>query len=241
LRFVLPGTELAVIAGSALGSPADNIHKLLTPVKSREDSEVRQAVAKEKLRLPRVLTPQSAARLHELEWSIREKSDVSVLYGLYLEYCDDDTSRRSYEVEFLKYKYALLKIMPHKNEMFLEIKEMADDLVLLDTSDLFTWSLHLDFQDPNTLGDLDQGLVKKAITKFKGEGLSAVLYSYVMSDMCPFDKEQYKGIYFETEKSEPDTIIESDAIEVDEVASEGLSSSEVLELMLQGYAKCQDS
>ncbi|QBM90394.1 superkiller protein 3 [Metschnikowia aff. pulcherrima] len=240
LRSVLPGTELAEIAGSALGNPADNIHKLLTLVKSREDLEVRQAVAKEKLRLPRVLTPQLAARLHELEWLIREKSDVSVLYGLYLEYCGDDTLRRLYEVEFLKYKYALLKIMPHKNEMFLEIKEMADDLVLLDTLDLFTWSLHLDFQDPNTLGDLDQGLVKKAITKFKGEGLSAVLYLYVMSDMCPFDKEQYKGIYFETEKLEPDTIIESDAIEVDEVVSEGLLLSEVLELMLQGYAKCQD-
>ncbi|GEQ69873.1 hypothetical protein JCM33374_g3548 [Metschnikowia sp. JCM 33374] len=245
LRAVLPGTELGELVGSSLGNAADNIKKLLTLVKTREDANVRQALAKERVKLPRVLNAQSNARLYEVEWGIREHSDLSHLYKLYLEYCDDDDLRRAYEVEFLKYKYALLKIVPEKAPLLQEIKEMADDLVLLDSPDLFTWSLHLDLQDPKTLGDLDQNLLAKCIVKFKGEGLSAVLYSYVMSDMCPFDKDQFKNIYV-TETPEPEAgpdseIVESGAIEADETVSEGLSSSEVLDLMLQGYAKCADS
>ncbi|OBA22026.1 TPR-like protein [Metschnikowia bicuspidata var. bicuspidata NRRL YB-4993] len=249
LRAILPGTELANLLGSAMGNPAESVKKLLTLVKSREDQQVRQALAKEKLRLPRVLTAALHARLHELEWSLRKDSDISALYQIYLETSDDDELRRKYEIELLKYKYALLKIKPEKAGLLEEIKEMADDLVLLDTPDLFTWSLHLDLQDSPSIDDLDQGLLKRCIQKFKGEGLSAVLYLYVMSDMCLLDKEQFKDIYL-GEKLEPEPLqeelldgelLDSDVLETDDTHTEGLSPTEVLDLMLQGYAKCSDS
>lgn len=245
LRAVLPGTPLADLVGLALGKPSDHVKRLLTLVKTREDNEVRVQIAKEKLRLPRILTAQLLLRLHELEWSIRKQSNLQQLYQMYLDYCDDDDERRKYEVEFLKYKHALLAVVPEKTQLFREIKEMCDDLVLLDTPDLFTWSLHLDLQDPRTLADLDQQLLAKCIHKFRGEGLSAVLYLYVMSDMCPFDKEQFKGVYL-TEKAleesvDDEEILASDTIEADDTSSEGLSSSEVLDLMLQGHDKCPES
>lgn len=245
LRSVIPGTELGDLVGDSMGNPAENIRKLLNLLKTREDLEVRLALTKEKLRLPRVLTVQLKALLNDLEWSIRLKSNISELYKLYLTHSNDDDLRREHEIDFLKYKYTLLRISPEKDELRAEVKEMAADLVLLDSSDLFAWTLHFDLQDPKSFSDLDEQTVRNCIKKFSKEGLGVVLYLFVMSELCPFDREKFRDVLPSTtadgSTAQADDLLDDEPMALDDAGADTLSQTEILELMNQGHTKCPES
>lgn len=245
LRAILPDTKLGQLLGNAMGTPEQTLKKLIVLLKNSEEQEVREALAKEKLKLPRVLTAQLKARLNEIEWAIRQQSSLSELYEQFLNCCEDDDLRRHYDIELLKYKYNLLKLVPNKKPLLADIKERAEDLVLLDTDDIFAWSLNLDLMDPKLLNDLDEALIFRFIKKFKQNGLGVILFLFVVSDMCTFSKDKVKELIAydsNTREQTPvdDELTKDTLIEQDE-ANEGYSPSEVLDLMLQGYARCTDS
>lgn len=248
LRSILPGTELGDLLDGVMGTPEDTLKKLLTLVKDKETREIRTVLAKEKLRLPRVLNAQHKAQLNELEWSVRQQSNISELYTKFLDYSNDDVLRREYEKEFLRYKYELLRVIPEKTTLLNEIKNMAGDMVLIESDDLFAWMLHFDLEDPKSLDDLDETTVFKFISKFSGEGLSILLFAYTMSDMSSFDKMKFASFHNGLKdaknkhslKNEEDTELEN--LEEDEsLAESSLSSGEVLDMMVEGYSKCSNS
>lgn len=247
LRAILPTARLGALLGTAMGTPEETLTKLITLIKNNEDQAVRLAVAKEKLKLPRVLTPQLRARLAEVEWAIREQSHLADLYEQFLNYCHDDDLRHAYEIDLLKYKYEMLRMVPEKKQLLAELRERAEDLVLLGTDDLFAWSLNFDLQDPRLLNDYDESLVVSFVKKFPHSGLGVMLYLFVMSDLCTFAKDKLKNIEStatssrEATPGEEEDSIEDSVIDKDDTVPEGLSPSEVLDLMLQGYDKCTDS
>lgn len=246
LRAILPGTKLGDLLDGSMGKPEDTLKKLITLLKNKEAQEVRLALAKEKLKLPRVLTPALVAQLNQLEWSIRQPYNLSKLYGDFLNYCQDDDLRRQYEVEYLKYKYEILRISPEKRELLNEIKLMCEDMVLIDTDDLFTWTLYFDLLDVKALEDLDQNTVFRFISKFENEGLGLVLMAYAMSDLSVFDRSKLKDLRLKTLTLATSTTdseeLETDVIETDAAASDSLlSPDEVLELMQVGSSKSSNS
>lgn len=246
LRAISPGTKLGDLLDGAMGKPEDTLRKLITLTKNREAQEVRQVLAKEKLKLPRALTPTLVAQLNLLEWSIREPYHLSQLYSDFLNYCQDDELRRKYEVEYLKYKYEILRIIPEKRKLIKEIKEMCEDMVLIDTDDIFAWSLHFDLTDPKTLAHLDQDTVFRFISKFENEGLGLLLLAFCMSDLSPFDKSKLKDLNLKLlSKSTPapdGEDLETNIIEMDAAVSDSLlSPDEVLELMQVGSTKASNS
>lgn len=247
LRLTIPGTPIFAVAGAAFGKPQDNIKRLVDLLRAREDTETRLVLMKAKLKMPRVLAPDHKAQLAQAEWDIRQKLGLCFLYQMLLDFCADDDPdvRRHYESQFLQYKYLLLRIVPHRSELLADIAGMVDDMVLLDTPDLFAWTLHLDLQDARTLADLDTLLVSRFIRKFPSEPLALVLYSFLMCDLCPFDKAQFQDLAAQyadrlPAPENPDELA-STLIEVDQTSPDLLSPSEVLELMLQGYEKCSGS
>lgn len=246
LRAILPGTKLGDLLDGSMGKPEETLRKLITLIKNKEAQEVRLTLAKEKLKLPRALTPTLVAQLNLLEWSIRQPYNLSQLYADFLNYCQDDDLRRQYEVEYLKYKYEILRVSPEKHELVNEIKVICEDMVLIDTNDLFTWTLYFDFLDPKTLADLDQNTVFRFISKFENEGLGLVLMAFAMSDLSLFDKSKLSELRLKSlskASPTPETEeLETDVIETDATASESLlSPDEVLELMQVGSSKSANS
>ena len=248
LLSILPGTELGDLLDGAMGKPEEILQQLITLVRDKEAQELRTKLAKEKLRLPRVLNPQHKAHLNEIEWSIRQQYNLSELYKKFLHFSNDDELRRKYEQEFLKYRYELLRVVPEKKTLLQEIKEMCTDMVVIDTNDMFAWSLYFDLQDPKSLADLDEGIVFRFIRKFQKEGLGVLLLAFVMSDMCPFDKARiaaFKAEINEAKLKNP-SFKEGDGelknLEEDEAVTENsLTPSEILDMMVEGYSKCSNS
>lgn len=251
LRNLLPGSELAAIVGDSMGKPQDNIKKYLEITKAKEDKEVRDVVSKEKLKMPRTLTPELKLRLYQMEWSVRLKYHLTLLYQLLIDYCTDDDARRKYELDLMHYKYDLLKIVPDKDQLLAEVKQMAEDFVFLDTDDSSIWSWNFDFQDPRSLSDLNVDQVLRFIRKFKTEGLGLVLYLYVKSDLCSFDKNLIQNVLQETSSSaaaedndaDLEQALETTAMlaDVENEESEDLSSADLLAIMMDGYSKCSNS
>lgn len=247
LRSILPGTELGDLLDGEMGTPEEVLKKLITLVKDKESKEVRTVVAKEKLRLPRTLNAQNKAHLNEVEWSVRQQFNISELYAKFLDYSNDEKLRRHYEKEFLKYKYDILRVIPEKTALLSEIKEMAADMVLIGSDDLFAWVLHFDLEDPKSLADLDETTVLEFINKFRGEGLSTLLFAYAMSEMSPFEKAKFSSVNerlaeHTPNKSQKTEDAELENLEEDENLRESsLSSSEILDMMVDGYSKCSNS
>lgn len=245
LRAILPDTRLGSLLEGRLGSTLENIRKLLVFVKSREDLEVLSAILKEKLKLPKNLTQEMQLSLNSIEWAIRQKFDVVNLYEQFLSYCDDDTQRRQYEIEFLRYKYSLLRIVDDQTKLMTDVKEMAADLVLLKCDDSFPWSLHFDLQDTQSLALLDPQFVSTFLKKFKKEPLGLVLYLFVMSELCPLDKEYFKDLESEEKNNlaaNEDKIAE-DFILDSEIDSSllHLSQTEITKIMAKGFEGCSTS
>lgn len=247
LRAILPGTELGDLLDGAMGKEEDTLKKLILLVKSREANELRNVLAKEKLKLPRVLTPQAQAQLNAVEWLVRRPFDLSGLYSQFLRCCHDDDLRHQYESEYLKYRYDILRVVPNKAPVMREIKEMCDDMVLINTDDVLAWTLYFDFADPVTLADLDENTVLRFIAKFDTDGLANVLLAYTMSDMCVFNRDKVKEMLAKRnskESAKVDTLepqetvsIENSAIETVETDHDALFSPEaILDLMQHGSA-----
>lgn len=244
LRSILPGTKLGGLLDGAMGKPEDTLKKLLVLLKNKEAQEVREVISKEKLKIPRVLTPQLKAQLNDLEWSIRQQYNLCDLYGEFLRYCQDDELRREYESDYLRYKYEILRVSPKKDELLAEIKVMCEDMVLVNTDDVFAWTIRLDLADNKTLAELDETTVLKFISKFENEGLAHVLLAFALSELSGFDKEKVKAVRLKNSALKEPTPapeeIEADFIETDE-QSDAISPSEILELMQDGYGKSVNS
>lgn len=244
LRSILPGTPLGSLLEGRLGDTAENIRKLLILVKTREDLQVLKEILRQKIKMPQRPSAEMHQQLASLEWSIRQGSGLDNYYLLFIQYCDDDMLRRKYEVEYLKYKQTLLRIAPEKALLLAEVKEMAADLVLLDTRDVFPWTLHFDFRDDTTLADLEPGLLLRFLKFFKNEPLGLVLYLFVMSDQCPLDRTYFQELD-PTKEATPEINNEVEIIvstaDVREAKTVHYSQAEVMEVMAKGFKGCSDS
>lgn len=245
LRAILPGTPLRELLGNSVGTEDESIKKLITVTKNNQDEQARTILAKEKMKLPRNLTVQQQAKLNAIEWSIRLDSDLPNLYRRFLDVCDDDELRRSYEAELLKYLYNLLKISPEKADLLKEVKLLCGDMVLLGTNDLFAWTLFFDLQDPKSIEDLDENEVLTFIKKFRTEGLGVFLYAYLMSDLGPFNTEKVQkelGLK-DVSKDASDENSESpeNNEDVEDDNGNDISPAEILLMMLKGYSKATNS
>lgn len=246
LRAILPDTPLGSLLVLSLAPPPETVQSLIHLVKSREDLLVTGALLREKLKLPQHLTSAMRASLDAVEYSIRAESDLPHLYELFSGCCDDDNLRRLNEVDALRYKYNLLRVSPEKQPLLDEVREMAADLVLLGTKDVFPWTLHFNFQDVESLADLDVQLVLQFLRTFKNDPLGLVLYLFIVSELCPFDREYFKELEsFQSISSEDDDIEDNDGQDENpEVATDTTtkySQAEIMEILTKGFKGCASS
>ncbi|CUM64595.1 uncharacterized protein PRCAT00002203001, partial [Priceomyces carsonii] len=254
LRSVLPGSDLGNLVGSDLGRPEDNLKALIELVKRDEAEKVSKALSSEKMKLPRVLTPEQKLHLSNITWAFYKESDLSQLYEEFLNISNDDSLREQFKEDLLKYKYEVVKVCPEKEQLFQEIKEMVEGMILLKTKSLFCWTLYFDWSDVTDLARIDFENIIFFLKNFENEGLGMVLYSFLMSDISPFDKARIlRGIGSEKNQNEYENPLQtedavsfkedSELIEPEEQtpSDQPLPPAQVLSLMLKGFSKCEQS
>lgn len=242
LRSVLPDTELGFLVGSLMGQPLDNLQKLISLVQNKESTETRSVLAKERMKMPRVLTQALQSQLDAYEWEVCKRNDLSNLYQLFLNICQDDDLRKEYEVRFFKYKYRMLKFSPEKDRLRKEISEMAADMTLIGTSEILVWSVHFDLQDPASLYDYDQDQLLSFARNFKNEGLGRLVKAYLISEISPCEKDAIRGLFDPSSEALDSEVIDLDGVSVDPTSNQNqYSGGEVLAMMLEGYSKSETS
>lgn len=260
LRNIMPGTELGNLVGSELGKPEDNLKALIDILKRKEKDTISRTLSKEKMRFPRILTIDQKNYLNKVTWSIHEKSGLSSIYEMFLNISNNDELRKLIQEEYLKYKYDLLKVAPEKSGLLEEIKDLMEGMILVRTTSLFCWTLYLDWVDVQDLDQLEKDKIIFFLKNFHNEGLGMMLYSFLMSDISPFDKteivkelavitknkkindsmnnDKLEGIDDENDAKLLEKVQES---EDNDVFENTLSPDQVLKLMLEGYQRCTNS
>lgn len=191
LKSIIPGTVIGDLIGTSLGLPEENIKRLIDLVRNHENDLVRRANAKVRMTLPKTLNQLQLNKLNQSSWDIRLKSELEHFYQLLLNVCNDDGLRKKYEKEYLKYKYDLLSIAPEKEPLQQDLFQMVEGMVFVKSPCLLAWQIYFDWIDLKHLSSLQMAMVTDFLDIFKNEGLSLILYAYAMSDISPFNKEEF--------------------------------------------------
>ncbi|KAG5421274.1 SKI3 [Candida metapsilosis] len=256
LRSILPGTELGDLIGSSVETPSRTYKKLIDLKQSQVEKEMIAKVSKERIKLGRTMTLEQKAKLDALSWSYYSDNDLINLYNEFLNVCDDEELRKTYQEKLLKLKFELLKICPEKEPMIKDIKQSVEDMIFLKTTSLFCWNLYFDWNDAKSIDSLDEDRVIEYLQLFQNEGLGLVLFGYVMSDMSPYNKEKIiKGlstneiVSSKTKKKKNNK--KEETPELDELADMDdenddnshlyLPQEEVLGVLLSGFQKVKGS
>ncbi|KAK6199228.1 uncharacterized protein RJT21DRAFT_121530 [Scheffersomyces amazonensis] len=251
LRSIIPGTELGDLIGNNLGRPEDNVKSLLDLEKSRVEKDIKNRISKERVKFGRILTVDQKSILNSIEYTYYEAAKLDSLYELLLNISNDDTTRREYEEQYLKYKYDVLKVIPDKDKSVLlaDIKQMVEGMVLIKSSSQLCWDLYFNLSDVASLSDLDFNNVIYYLNHFSNKGLGGILFALTMSDISPFDKEKvieglsakferettkHEKTDVDSEEEETLLSIEDDEFETDK-SQYNLLPDQVLSLMLEGF------
>lgn len=120
---------------------------------------------------------------------IYKNSPLPELYNKIMNWTRDDSVRRDFEERLLKHKYSHLEVAPasEKKALIDEIRNMAEDLVVINSNTEFAWRILIEWQDPVELKDYDPKILLSFVEKFPKSPLSKSIIGFFRSDISPFD------------------------------------------------------
>ncbi|SCV05111.1 LANO_0H00276g1_1 [Lachancea nothofagi CBS 11611] len=262
LRHMRPGTPMAETLSRHLISPQDALQGLLNIVCSEEQQQVSKLVSRERLKIS-ANQPDYNVKVNSIAWEVYENSEVDQLYQQLINITDDDEKRRSLEAKWLEYRIKVLRSMPvhMKPLFFVKVKNMVEDMVIVNHDFLLAWQLYFEWQDCSNLNDMDVNIISRFMKKFPREPLAAILYAWVCSELSTYNAKEFYERTFQDElkngqSSAVETVMDSVDDEVDESERRrlqqlvdpameepayGLSEDEVLLSLTDNIKKTQQS
>ncbi|AMD22461.1 HHL309Cp [Eremothecium sinecaudum] len=197
LRHLRSGMTLAERLGRHFMTPKAVLEQLLKIVSDRESNEVSRLVSRERLKLS-TTDPDYSFKLNTLAWQVYQSSELNALYEQLVNVVDDDNERRELEGEWLKYRLKLLKAMPNefKLSFYEQVKEMVIGMVVVEHDSLLAWKLYFEWQDYETLNDLEMDVVSKFVRKFPTEPLAIILYAWICSTFSGYDSRKFYNLIY---------------------------------------------
>lgn len=249
-RHMRPGTPMAERLGRHLITPQDALKGLITIINDRELESIAKIVSRERLRLS-TNDPDYQIKINALAWEVFNTSELDDLYNQLINILDDDDTRAKYESLWLEYRIRVLKSMPIdlKLNFFFKVKNMVEDMVLVDHGSLLVWSLYFEWHDYEDLDKMDKNLILKFFKKFPTEPLAMILYAWICSSFSKYDISEFDNNDKKNEKTE--TIRESETeteddelnelVENEEEDSQTLKEDDILIALNDNISKAQNN
>ncbi|AET38516.1 SKI complex subunit tetratricopeptide repeat protein SKI3 Ecym_2820 [Eremothecium cymbalariae DBVPG len=192
LQNLRPGMPLADELGRHLMNSKDALKELLNAIAENENKEVSKLVSRERLK-SNTSDPAYISKINSIAWQIYSKSELNSLYEQLINVTDDDAARRKLEDQWLIYRIKILKSMPKdlKPLFYEDVKKMVDDMVVVEHDSILAWKLHFEWQDSESLNDLDMDLIAKFLKKFPSEPLALILSAWVYSNFSEYDSDKF--------------------------------------------------
>ncbi|EJS41246.1 ski3p [Saccharomyces arboricola H-6] len=211
-QHLKPGILMAETIGRHLSSPQDALSNLIKILSNREIAEIGKAVSQNRLKL-KASDPDYQIKLNSFSWEIIKSSEIDQLYNQLVNILTDDQLRSETENEWLEYRIRVLRSMPLdiKKDFFTKVKDMIEDMVLVDHHSLLAWQKFFEWKDYEDLDNMDATLILKYFTKFPKDPLAMILYSWVSSKLSKYDIKSLESANKSTKgvdngKKETDTV-----------------------------------
>ncbi|CAR21048.1 SKI complex subunit tetratricopeptide repeat protein SKI3 [Lachancea thermotolerans CBS 6340] len=225
LRHMRPGTPMAERLSRHLITPQDALQGLLNIVSAEEQQQVSKLVSRERLKIS-ANQPDYNLKVNSIAWQVYQDSEIDELYQQLINITDDDEKRRGLESKWLEYRIRVLKSMPAdiKHHFFTKVRNMVEDMVVVDHDFLLAWQLYFEWQDYSDLDCMDVNVISKFLKKFPKEPLAAVLYAWVCSEQSSYNSKEFYEKTFQGEDTDNSGTSSVDSI--NDVVEDGMDESE---------------
>ncbi|TID29838.1 hypothetical protein CANINC_001587 [Pichia inconspicua] len=195
LKQIIPGlSELGDIIGYQMNDPAVSLKQLIKIFEDEETKKIKREDEKTKMTFPVNITEKAKLdKLNEKRWNIICHSEIPQLYEILIDIEQNDDNRYKEQEAYLKYKFYMLQTAPpqSKNSLKDDIKDIIDGMVLIKCPSRFAWNLYFEWYDPHHLGEVPLEQICQYIKMFgKETNYGAVLYNYLISDICLFERSK---------------------------------------------------
>ncbi|SMN22861.1 similar to Saccharomyces cerevisiae YPR189W SKI3 Ski complex component and TPR protein, mediates 3'-5' RNA degradation by the cytoplasmic exosome [Maudiozyma saulgeensis] len=219
--YFRPGTPAYETLGKNLITPVEALTGLIKIVKKEESEKISKIVSQQRMKMS-ANDPNYQFKINALAWEVYENSNLDNDYNQLVNLVDDDLERRSVESEWLEYRIKVLKSMPNdiKSEYFEKVSNMVSDMILVNHDSLVAWKYYFDWQDFQSLDDIDPKIVLQFFAKYPGEPLAIILYAWINSVFSAYDMKSLDKDMNQSKTKSDHHESEREALENDENASE---------------------
>ena len=186
LEILLPTSSLYDYLEGRIPRPDYTYIKLADIVEAEEKERINKEIGERRTRL--------GARIDQVTIEVKRDvladSKLEQIYHGITEWSHNDEVRRSYEEKTLQHAYETLTVLSSskKAEKRKVVWDMAQGLVVLKHPSLLAWKLVLEWNDAETIEQLNAGLLRDYTEHFPEDGLGKVLRGYLESEISPFPK-----------------------------------------------------
>ncbi|CAI4037040.1 hypothetical protein SMKI_16G3390 [Saccharomyces mikatae IFO 1815] len=263
-QHLKPGSLMAETIGRHLSTSQDALLNLIRILTNTETTEIGKAVSQNRLKL-KASDPDYQIKLNSFSWEIIKNSEIDQLYNQLVNILTDDQLRSEIENQWLEYRMKVLKSMPLdvKKDFFTKVKNMVEDMVLVNHQSLLAWQKFFEWTDYEDLDNMDAALILKYFKKFPKDPLAMILYSWLSSKLSKYDVKSLESASQSSgsnnnEKKEADIKVidegdehevkdhgenetkEDDEEDLDDIEI-GLLEDEVVTVLTENILKCKNN
>lgn len=221
--MLLPNSSIYDFLEGRIPYPTHTYVKVAEILEAEEKERVNKEIGERRTRLGAKIGQVTA----EVKREVFTDSKVEEIYQKIVDWSIDDEIRREYEEKLLQHAYDTLLVLPSqkKAEKREQVQRLARDMVIIKHPFPLAWQIKLEWNDSETLADLDAGILKEFVEFFPELGLGKVLQGYLQSEISPF----------------PATA-ESSKVDVNEVDQDNtLNAEDCLLLIAEGFEESSSS
>lgn len=228
LQLHLPTSPFYTVLEGTIPHPSHTYLRMAEFAETEEKERINREIGERRTRLGAKIDQVTL----EVKREVFQNTELDTLYRELINWTNDDETRRKYEEKLLQRTYDHLLVLPQgkKHGTKEEVHKLSQDMVIIKHPFILAWMIVLEWENVESLSELDTNILHEFIEFFPEHGLSKVLKGFFDSDISPFPKSEDANNRKGQELG----------IDSDEVIPE-VSASDRLLLMAEGLEQCQAS
>ncbi|KAH8661648.1 hypothetical protein BGZ60DRAFT_433450 [Tricladium varicosporioides] len=184
-EIILPGSPIYDYLEGRIPHPSHTYQIMAQITEFDEKERINKEIGERRTRLGAKIGQVTI----EVKREVLKNSDLEYLYSKVIDWTNDDEIRRQYEEKLLQRCLEALTTLPsgpEKNEKRRKVMKLATDMVLIKHPYKLAWDVALEWQDPESLQDLDVNVLREYCSFFPTSGFGQVLRGFLTCEISPF-------------------------------------------------------
>ncbi|KAG9230261.1 putative Superkiller protein 3 [Amylocarpus encephaloides] len=184
-ELILPGSPIYEFLEGRVPHPAHTYQIMAQITEFEEKERINKEIGERRTRL--------GAKIGQVTIDVKREvlkdSNLEDLYTKIIDWSIDDEVRRQYEEKLIQRGLEVLEVLPSRDEKQAKrqkVMKLASDMVIIKHPFKLAWDIAIEWQDLETIGDLDSDTLHEYCGFFPGSGLGQVLRGFMGCEISPF-------------------------------------------------------